>query len=178
MAEYDENSLPSPIVSDYVEKRTRTFTHKDFQNTLVNQTKTFNKRTKALQVAIDLVYKTIEENSKIEEALNLLQEEKRVFETTVKSLKDLFVQDQWNEATDVEPTIRKTFESFSQAVEFVTQQAETKLKRNESREWSSVGSRQTKSSRQTGSSRPSLHSERRGQCRKLLLQKNKRSTTS
>jgi hypothetical protein len=163
MAEYDGNSLPSPVVSEHGEKRTRTFTHKGFQNTLINQTKTFNKQTKALRVAIDLVYKAIEENSAIKEALDSLEKERRMLVNSVKSLEVLFAQDKWGEATDVEPTIRKALESFLHAAEFVLQEAAKKLDSNESRvaNMSSVMSRRLRTSVKTGSTHSSLHSEKR-----------------
>ena len=159
MAEYDGNSLSSPVVSKYGEKRTRTFTNKGFQNTLINQTKTFNKQTKALKVAIDLVYKAIEENSAIKEALDSLEKERRMLVNSVKSLEVLFAQDKWGEATDVEPTVRKAFKSFLHAAEFVSEEAAKKLDNNKSRvaNTSSVMSRTSRTLVKTGSTRSSLH---------------------
>ena len=105
----------------------------------------------------------MEENSSIKEALDSLERERRAFETSVKGLEDLFAQDKWGEAADAEPTIKKTSESFLKAADLVYHEATKKLERNEikSTNMFSVKSGRSKNSAKTGSSRSSLHSERR-----------------
>ena len=105
----------------------------------------------------------IEENSTLKEALDSLEKKRRMFVNSVESLEVLFAQDKWGEATDVEPTVRKAFESFLHAAEFVAQEAAKKLDNNKSRvaNTSSVRSRKLRTSAKTGSTRSSLHLERR-----------------
>ena len=164
MAEYrgGSNSLPSPVVSE-LEKRTRTFTQKGYQNSLINNTKIFNKQAAVLQKAIDAVFKAINENSFLKEALELLEKEKCEFELAVVNMETLIAQDKWGESIDAKQTVQKLKESFLQAAECAVQEATKKLgtEDNISARTSSVKSKHSRVSEQTRSSRSSLRSERR-----------------
>ena len=82
----------------------------------------YPQKAKALQVAINLVYKAIEENSALKEALDSLEKERRTLINSIESLEVLFAQNKWGEATDVGPTVRKAFESFLHTAELCKRQ--------------------------------------------------------